>query len=1005
MLRGSDVTSTRPTRRRWPISLAIVALALALPVAATAGGPNNFGYEYNSTTFEYVSVPSGTPALSMYDDAVVSATLPWAFPYYGVDRTQVYVGDNGGIRFTSGGIDWTSSCLPASSGAPDIAIYWDDLNTDLGGDVYAWHDTTGFLDRFIISWEDVSHYYGLFPIDGATFQIHLIAGGGIELHWVDTDLGNWLYNDAATAVIGIQNGGSDPLEISCWSTSSLEGTGVAYEACADEDGDGFTDQACGGDDCDDDDPLFHPDAVETCDDGIDQDCDGADLPSDFDGDGWISDACAGGGDDCDDADPLMNPDVDDDGDGWHACEDCDEGSDVIYPGAPEVCSDGIDQDCSGDDDVADYDGDGYINLACGGDDCDDTSALVNPSIDLDLDGWSACEDCDDSDLEVNPDAGEDCDGVDDDCNGLIDDLDVDGDGEWPLECGGTDCDDSDPDVGATSDLDGDGAHACEDCDDGDPAYYPGAPEACDGLDTDCDGLPDGLDLDVGSDLDGDLWSDCEDCDDDDPNAWPGAPEVCLDGIDQNCDGVDLVGDMDGDGYPPYACGGFDCDDSDPDINPSVDADGDGSNSCSDCDDADPTNYPGNLEVCDDGLDQNCDGQDRVGDADGDGFDSVVCGGDDCSDADPGISPAIDQDGDGAHACEDCDDDDPDRSPYLDEMCLDGSDNDCDGQTDETDSDGDGHLALDCPGGTDCDDEDPDVHPDFDADIDGWHACEDCDDADADAYPGAAEVCADGIDQDCSGADLADDFDGDGHLAVACGGDDCDDADPGVHPDVDDDADGFDSCQDCDDANPDAYPGADEICDGVDLDCDGASTEIDADHDTFFDADCGGDDCDDGALFVNPEADEVCSGVDDDCDGELLAGGEADEDLDGWRTCMGDCDDGDPAISPAEVEICDLVDNDCDGGIDEGVLGDVDGDGYDAVGCGGDDCDDDDAGTNPGADELCDDGVDDDCDGDVDEEECVQVGGCACDAAAADLRAGPVALLLLIGAFRRRRRGN
>lgn len=42
--------------------------------------------------------------------------------------------------------------------------------------------------------------------------------------------------------------------------------------------------------------------------------------------------------------------------------------------------------------------------------------------------------------------------------------------------------------------------------------------------------------------------------------------------------------------------------------------------------------------------------------------------------------------------------------------------------------------------------------------------------------------------------------------------------------------------------------------------------------------------------------------------------------------------------------------------------DYDGDGYEAPGCGGDDCDDSDAGVNPGAEEVPADGQDQDCDG-------------------------------------------
>ena len=44
--------------------------------------------------------------------------------------------------------------------------------------------------------------------------------------------------------------------------------------CPDTDGDGYDDEACGGDDCDDTDPAVSPDADEICDNGIDDDCDG-----------------------------------------------------------------------------------------------------------------------------------------------------------------------------------------------------------------------------------------------------------------------------------------------------------------------------------------------------------------------------------------------------------------------------------------------------------------------------------------------------------------------------------------------------------------------------------------------------------------------------------------------------------------------------------------------------------------------------------------------------------
>lgn len=70
------------------------------------------------------------------------------------------------------------------------------------------------------------------------------------------------------------------------------------------------------------------------------------------------------------------------------------------------------------------------------------------------------------------------------------------------------------------DQDGDGFAACDDCDDTDPAVHPGAFEACDGLDTDCDGTVEGEE-----DLDFDGVPDCALCADE--GVW--APTQSLSG--------------------------------------------------------------------------------------------------------------------------------------------------------------------------------------------------------------------------------------------------------------------------------------------------------------------------------------------------------------------------------------------------------------------------------------------------------------------------------------------
>jgi hypothetical protein len=65
-----------------------------------------------------------------------------------------------------------------------------------------------------------------------------------------------------------------------------------------------------------------------------------------------------------------------------------------------------------------------------------------------------------------------------------------------------------------------------------------------------------------------------------------------------------------------------------------------------------------------------------------------------------------------------------------------------------------------------------------------------------------------------------------------------------------------------------------------------------------------------------------------------------------------CIPGDAPCGPTET--CDESANDC-----RTICEDLDGDGYEAVACGGDDCDDADATRYPGATEICD-GNDEDC---------------------------------------------
>ena len=186
---------------------------------------------------------------------------------------------------------------------------------------------------------------------------------------------------------------------------------------------------------------------------------------------------------------------------------------------------------------------------------------------------------------------------------------------------------------ALMDADADGhrhaQYGGEDCDDGDGSVHPGAVEDCGPVDRDCDA---GIDEQPGdgrrwyADRDGDgfgnidepvvacdrptgVATDGRDCDDRDAGENPFAPEVCGGG-DEDCDGqVDEAGavdaprwlrDADGDGFGDPLHSAVACEAPDGYIAGEVGA--------ADCDDAEAGVSPGAEEVCNDGVDNDCDGR-------------------------------------------------------------------------------------------------------------------------------------------------------------------------------------------------------------------------------------------------------------------------------------------------------------------------------------------------------------------------------------------------------------
>jgi len=402
-------------------------------------------------------------------------------------------------------------------------------------------------------------------------------------------------------------------------------SGVCQGSPLDADGDGFSPEECGGNDCDDTNSAVYPGAFEgsglpdSCTDGVDNDCDGL----------------------TDMEDPLCNPcepDADcDDGDMCNGTERCIGGA--CQEGTPvdcdddNVCTDDICDPATGncsynnntlpcDDGDACTVGDACSAGTCqpGGDqlDCNDANDCTDDACDPD----TGCvytnnnDPCDDG----NPcTLGDTC------ANGFCQG------GSETLQCNDDNICTDDSCVAA----EGGCVYApnTEPCDDGDPctlddtcgegSCQPGDPKNCNDNNECTDDSCDSAD---GSCIHTNNTAPCDDSNTCTMN------DTCSNGV---CSGEPT--DLDGDGFVRAACGGLDCDDGDENVNPGV------------------FEGPHDSPLCSDTIDNDCDNL-----SDGDDPGCVPCSiDDDCQNGNVCDGQEICQDGDCLPGTPlDCDDDNP-----------------------------------------------------------------------------------------------------------------------------------------------------------------------------------------------------------------------------------------------------------------------------------------------------------------------------------------------------------
>jgi hypothetical protein len=394
----------------------------------------------------------------------------------------------------------------------------------------------------------------------------------------------------------------------------------------------------------------------------------------------------------------------------------------------------------------DADGDGYGNPSVSTQACSAPAGYVTNS-----------SDCNDANFGVKPGAAEACNGVDDNCNGSVDEgvatstyyRDADGDGRgnpsvstqacsapagWVSNS--NDCNDADANLPRyfSQDSDGDGygsiavfgpapygcvppagySYTSNDCNDGNPSVHPGAAEACNGVDDNCNGS-----VDEGA-AGGTYYRDADGDGRGNPSVSTQACSAPAGWVSNSSDCNDADAslpryfsqDSDGDGYgsiavfgpAPYGCvppAGY-------------------SYTSNDCNDGNPSVHPGAAEACN-GVDDNCNGSVDEGmtsgtyyrDADGDGRGNPSVSTQACSASAGWVSNS-----------NDCNDADANLPRYFSQ---------------DVDGDGYGDIAVFGPAPYGC------VPPA------GYsYTSNDCNDGNPSVHPGAAEVC-NGVDDNCNGS--------------------------------------------------------------------------------------------------------------------------------------------------------------------------------------------------------------------------------------------------------------
>jgi Kelch motif len=200
--------------------------------AASAPGPDGYGYLTSTTTYDWVDISAtGTPVSLYDDDNSGPLNTGFSFSFYGVDYTQFYINSNGNLSFGAALYDdwYDSSCtLPNQNEYINyIAMMSDDLDPNSGGNIYYQSYTAGSCPYTSYSGECLVVQFDDIPLccdsgnPASTFEAILFDDDTLVLQYNSSELAAGWGSDSMIGIQGNNYGADHGLSYGCNTASSL----------------------------------------------------------------------------------------------------------------------------------------------------------------------------------------------------------------------------------------------------------------------------------------------------------------------------------------------------------------------------------------------------------------------------------------------------------------------------------------------------------------------------------------------------------------------------------------------------------------------------------------------------------------------------------------------------------------------------------------------------------------------------------------------------------------